>query len=202
MENPSVLSGEKGWARCVFNGNPVFNGDKFQAFVKVRSAAATFMGEHGVKNPYGPSIILFVCMIRLILLPLAYKQTQSSQATQALSPKVAEIKEKFPDDKDMQTQLTALLYEKADESFSGLSACHRADPSILALYRSFLNLALKNEMNQPFLWIPNLEGPIFGERSTDWILKPENWVNGVPSLRGGTTRSLVSISVILIAIQS
>ncbi len=198
--------GEKGWAPlCFLNGNPVFNTfDKFQAFVQSTiSGLADFMGKQGVKNPYGPSIILFTCMIRLILLPLAYKQTQSSQATQALSPKVSEIKEKFPDDKDMQTQLTALLYEKADTN--PLAGCLPAIvqiPVFLALYRSFLDLALKNEMNQPFLWIPNLEGPIFGERSTDWILKPESWVNGAPSLGWHDTLAYLSISVILIIIQS
>ena len=146
--------GEKGWAPlCFLNGNPVFNTfDKFQAFVQgTISGLATFMGEHGVKNPYGPSIILFTCMIRLILLPLAYKQTQSSQATQALSPKVAEIKEKFPDDKDMQTQLTALLYEKSrDESFVGLSACHRADPSIFGAIPLFPQLGIEKRNESAF----------------------------------------------------
>ena len=68
----------------------------------------------GIKNPYGPSIILFTCIIRTILLPLAYKQIESSQATTALSPKVNEIKERFPNDKDMQNQLVAMLYEEAE----------------------------------------------------------------------------------------
>ena len=198
--------GEKGWAPlCFLNGNPVFNTfDKFQAFIQSTiSGLAGYLGEHGVENPFGPSIVLFTVMIRLILLPLAYKQTQSSQATQALSPKVKEIKEKFPDDSDMQTQLTALLYEKADTN--PLAGCLPAlvqIPVFLSLYRSFLNLALKNEMDQPFLWIPNLEGPIFGERSTDWILKSDNWVNGVPSLGWHDTLAYLSIAVLLIIIQS
>jgi YidC/Oxa1 family membrane protein insertase len=31
-------------------------------------------------------------------------------------------------------------------------------PVFVALYRSFLNLASTQQINEPFLWIPNLEG--------------------------------------------
>lgn len=198
--------GEPGWGPlCFLNGNPVFNTfDKFQAFMQdTLSNFAGFVGSTGVKNAYGPSIILFTCLIRTILLPLNYKQIQSSQATTALSPKVKEIKEKFPDDQDMQNQLTALLYDKAETN--PLAGCLPALvqlPVFIALYRSFLNLGLSNEMNEPFLWLPNLAGPVFGERSTDWILGADAWVNGVPKLGWHDTLCYLTIPLILVVVQS
>lgn len=33
-------------------------------------------------------------------------------------------------------------------------------PIFVALYRSFLNLASTQQIDEPFLWIPNLEGII------------------------------------------
>ena len=66
----------------------------------------------GVKNAYGPSIILFTILIRILIFPLSYQQIASTQMTQALNPKVQEIKEKYADNKDLQNQMTALLYQE------------------------------------------------------------------------------------------
>ena len=202
--------GEKGWAPfCFLNGNPVFNAfDKFQAFIQGSvTSLAGFVGEKSGGGAdsyaYGPSIVLFTLVIRVVLLPLAYYQIQSSQATTALTPKVKEIKEKFPDDKDMQNQVTALLYQEAQAN--PLAGCLPAIvqiPVFIALYRSFLNLALQNQMNEPFLFLPSLAGPVFGVRSSDWLLKSESWANGVPSLGWHDTLCYLTIPVILMAVQA
>ena len=65
-----------------------------------------------MKNAYGPSIILFTILIRILIFPLSYQQIASTQMTQALNPKVAEIKEKYADNKDLQNQMVALLYQE------------------------------------------------------------------------------------------
>lgn len=46
--------------------------------------------------------------------------------TQALNPKVQEIKEKYADNKDLQNQMTALLYQetKVTDSTFSLSLTH------------------------------------------------------------------------------
>ena len=69
----------------------------------------------GINEAYGPSIILFTLLVRTIIFPLTYRQLSSAQRTQALSPKVKEIKEKFPD-KDTQNQMVALLYQETEVS--------------------------------------------------------------------------------------
>ena len=49
-------------------------------------------------------------------------------------------------------------------------------PVFIGLYRAVLNLAKDNALNEPFLFLPNLEGPTYGADPahwSDWIFK--NW---------------------------
>jgi membrane protein insertase Oxa1/YidC/SpoIIIJ len=112
--------GQEGWAPfCFLNGNPVFNAfDVFQLFIQnsVVSLHDVLQGA-GIKNAYGPSIILFTILIRILILPLSYQQIASTQMTQALNPKVNEIKEKYADNKDLQNQMVALLYQETKVSY-------------------------------------------------------------------------------------
>ena len=154
-----------------------------------------------MKNAYGPSIILFTCIVRLFVFPLNYKQIASSQMTQALQPKVKEIREKYADDKNLQNQMTALLYQETD--VNPLAGCLPAlvqIPVFLSLYRSFLNLAQTKQLDESFLWIPNLEGPTFGERTTDWLFT--GWHDFVPSLGWQDTIAYLSIPLLLVVAQS
>ena len=63
---------------------------------------------------YGPSIVLFTLGIRAVLFPLNYLQISSSQKSIALNPKLQEIREKYPDNKELQGQMTALLYQETE----------------------------------------------------------------------------------------
>lgn len=73
-------------------------------------------------------------------------------------------------------------------------------PVFLALYRSFLDLAQGGKLDEPFLWLPNLDGPIYGARSTDWLLK--GWQDGVPSLGWHDTLCFLTLPIILIVAQT
>ena len=49
-------------------------------------------------------------------------------------------------------------------------------PVFIGLYRAVLNLAKENALNEPFLFLPNLEGPTYGAdpaHGSDWLFK--NW---------------------------
>lgn len=197
--------GEPGWGPfCFLNGNPVFKAfDAYQAFIQ--NAIVTlhdfYRNQFGRKEAYGPSIISFTVLIRLLILPLTFKQLKTSSQTMQLSPKINEIKEKFPENKEIQNQMIAALYQETNTN--PLAGCLPAlvqIPVFLALYRSFLNLASTNQMAEPFLWLPNLEGPVFGARSTDWLFK--NWVDGVPSLGWHDTLAYFSIPVMLYVAQA
>lgn len=198
--------GEPGWAPfCFLNGNPVFQAfDVFQAFIQ-SSVVSThdLIAGFGVKNAYGPSIMLFTLFVRMILLPLNYKQIASSQQTQAMQPKIKEIKEKYPDP-DVQNQLVAMLYQESQTN--PLAGCLPAIvqiPVFIALYRSFFNLASQPDtLDEPFLWLPNLEGPVFGVRSSDWLLKLSDWHDYTPPLGWHDTLLYLTIPVILYFAQA
>ena len=197
--------GEPGWAPfCFLNGNPVFKAfDAYQAFIQnsVVTLRNFYHDKVGLEESYGPSIISFTVLIRLIILPLTFRQLKSSSQTMLLTPKINEIKERFPDNKETQNQLIALLYQETNTN--PLAGCLPAlvqIPVFLALYRSFLNLASTNQMAESFLWLPNLEGPVFGSRSTDWLFK--GWENNVPALGWHDTVAYLSIPVLLYAAQA
>lgn len=198
--------GQEGWAPfCFLQGNPVFNAfDVFQEFIQssIVQLHDTLHGL-GLENAYGPSIILFTLSVRILLFPLSYNQLASTQRTQALAPKVTEIREKYPDNKELQQQMTALLYQETNVNpLAGCLPSLAQIPVFIALYRSFLNLATQNQLTEPFLWLPNLQGPVYGERSADWLFKASNWHDSVPALGWYDTLAFLSLPLILVAAQA
>lgn len=75
-------------------------------------------------------------------------------------------------------------------------------PIFIGLYRAVLDLAKENKLDEPFLWLPNLEGPTYGADPThgsDWILT--GWVDGVPSLGWDDTAAFLVLPVVLVVSQ-
>ena len=61
---------------------------------------------------WGMAIILLTVAIRVILLPLTWKQTKSMVELQAIQPKIKEIQEKYKDDKEKQQEETLKFYQE------------------------------------------------------------------------------------------
>jgi len=196
--------GESGWAPfCWLNGNPVFKAfDSFQGLVQ--SSVVSLhdqLANAGIQNAYGPSIILFTLVVRLIIFPLTFRQLSSSQVTQSLAPKIQEIKEKYPDNKELQNQLVAMLYQETQVNpLAGCLPALAQIPVFIALYRSFFNLAQESKLDESFLWLPNLDGPVYGTRSSDWLFA--NWHDNAPSLGWQDTIAFLTIPAILIIAQT
>mmetsp|Transcript_11854 Transcript_11854/g.17309 ORF Transcript_11854/g.17309 Transcript_11854/m.17309 type:complete len:252 (+) Transcript_11854:998-1753(+) len=76
-------------------------------------------------------------------------------------------------------------------------------PIFIGLYRAVLQLAKDDRLNEPFLFLPNLEGPTYGAdpaHGSDWIL--HGWVNGAPTLGWEDTIAFLTIPVVLVISQS
>ena len=58
------------------------------------------------------AIILLTMTVRLIMFPLGRKQAMVAKKMQDLQPLLAEIKEKYKDDKEQQTRETMALYKR------------------------------------------------------------------------------------------
>ena len=117
---------------------------------------------------------------------------------------MAEIKEKFKDSPEAQNRAIGKLYEDAKQNpFSGCLLSLAQIPIFLGLYRGVRLLAMDGQLDEPFLWIPNLQGPVTAEtdyRGLDWLT--QNWVDGVPSLGWETTIAFCIMPVILVLGQS
>ena len=57
-------------------------------------------------------------------------------------------------------------------------------------------------LEESFLWIPNLEGPVFGAQNADWLFKFDNWNGAVPPLGWSDTAAYLALPVLLVVAQS
>lgn len=159
----------------------------------------------GISGAYGISICLFTALIKTLTLPLTIQQLESTSKMQQLTPLQRKITEAFPNPSDEQTknQLVAQLFQAAN--VNPLAGCLPAIvqiPVFLSLYRALQNLIAEDKLSEGFLWIPNLEGPVYrappGE-TMDWI---KTIFSGEPSLGWETTLAYLTLPVILFVSQS
>ena len=133
-------------------------------------------------------------------MPLSIQQTKSSEYIKLLKPYQDEIKEKFKDNKDMANRATAKLFEDANANpLSGCLISILQLPILIGLYRSISLLAKDGQLQEPFLWIPSLEGPVSAAndyRGMEWLT--EGWVDGVPSLGWEATVAFLIMPVVLV----
>lgn len=143
--------------------------------------------------------------VRTLLLPLSVQQSKNTEYMKALKPYMNEIKEKFPDNEEMRNRVTAKLFEDANQNpLAGCLTSLAQLPIFLGLYRGVRLLAIDGQLNEPFLWIPSLEGPVGPPdyRGMQWLT--EGWTPPVdgglptPSLGWETTLAFLVMPVILV----
>jgi YidC/Oxa1 family membrane protein insertase len=121
----------------------------------------------------------------------------------ALKPYQQKIKEKYTD-KNMQNRAISKLFEDAQANpLAGCVTSFAQIPIFLGLYRSVTRLAQEGRLDEPFLWIPSLQGPVTAEtnyRGTEWLT--QGWVDGVPPLSWETTLAFCVMPVLLVLGQS
>jgi len=170
------------------------------ALIAVHSTIDQPLRNAGWDQTWGVSIALFTAGVRSLLLPLSIQQTKQSEFIKALKPYQDEIKEKFKDNKNMLNRATAKLYEDAKTNpFAGCLVSLAQLPILLGLYRSITRLAKEGSLQEPFLWIPSLEGPVSAEnnyRGMEWLT--QGWVDGVPSMGWEQTLAFCIMPVVLV----
>merc|ERR1712232_802994 len=155
------------------------------------------------ENSWGLSIILLTLLIKLATFPLTKTQMESTNKMQALQPMVKEIQAKYESNPEVMNQKVSEVYQKNEVNpLAGCLPSLAQIPVFIGLYRSVLNLAKEDKLNEPFLWLPNLEGPTYGadpSHASDWLFS--GWVNGAPSLGWDDTLAFLTIPVILVLSQ-
>jgi len=89
----------------------------------------------GLTGDWGSAIILLTVAIRLVLLPLTWKQTKSMMELQRIQPKIKELQEKYKDDKEKLQEETLKFYqENKVNPFGGCLPLILQMPVLFALY--------------------------------------------------------------------
>ncbi|KAG5177971.1 60Kd inner membrane protein-domain-containing protein [Tribonema minus] len=173
--------------------------NQFEAIIKGIDAGYEKIG---IQNAFGLSIVTFTVLVKTVLLPLNFLQLQSAEKMQQITPVQKKIAEMYPDDKATQQIIVSRLYEQTKVNpLAGCLPSFAQIPVFIGLYRSLQQLAAENVVNEPFLWIPNLQGPVFDKgRGVQWLT--ENWVGLTPSLGWADTIAYCSIPILLVLSQS
>jgi len=111
----------------------------------------------GFNLNYGIIILVLTILLKIVLLPIAYKTYLSSAKMRLLKPEIDEISAKFPkkDDAMKKQQATMALYKKAGVNpMAGCVPMLLQFPILLAMFRFFpASIELRQES---FLWATDL----------------------------------------------
>lgn len=114
-----------------------------------------WLGSYGWN--YGIVILVLTVIIKLALMPFAYKSYQSTAKMRVLKPEIDEINAKYPDERDNMKKQQAVmdLYKKAGASpTAGCLPMLLQLPILWAIFRFFpSSIELRQ---QPFLWADDL----------------------------------------------
>ena len=112
----------------------------------------------GRRGSYGIAIVLLVICVRLMLFPLSRKQAIMAKKMQEIQPLLAELKEKYKDDKERQMrEMMALQRKHGVNMFAGCLPALFQIPIFIGLWQALNNsVALRHA---PFLWVESLSAP-------------------------------------------
>jgi len=146
-----------------------------QFFQFLHSGVASVIPNDNVS--YGIAIILMTAIIKLVLLPLNYKQTISMLRMNEIQPEVKKLQDKYKNDpKRSQEEMMKLYKEKGVNPMGGCLPMLIQWPILIALYYVFQSLTGISGVH--FLWIKDLGAAATPKDLTTWIL---------PLLAGATT---------------
>lgn len=105
---------------------------------------------------YGVAIILLTCVIRLLMYPLSAKQFRSQAALKRIQPKIAQLKEKYGEDKQRFMQAQMELWKKEGANpFGGCLPVFVQMPVFLGIYW-VLNESVELRQAPFMLWYKDL----------------------------------------------
>ncbi len=108
-------------------------------------------------NNYGIAIIGLTILIKLVLMPLSYKQYKSMGKMQELAPEQKRLQEKYKNDKDRLNQELMELYKK--NKINPAAGCLPLILQMPFLFAFFRLLRDFNFAHSSFLWIKDLGAP-------------------------------------------
>lgn len=186
----------------------VANGDAswFETYVSFVEKGIFFLYDGlsgvGVPGAYGLTIFCFVLLAKSLALPLNWKQYENTAQMKSMKPQQDLIKKWYGDNKDMMNIQVGVLFDRFDANpLAGCLPSLAQIPIFLGVYYSVTSIAKAKIINDGFLWIPSLSGPIANRaEGMKWLT--ENWVDGHPALGWEETLAYLSIPAILFCTQT
>jgi YidC/Oxa1 family membrane protein insertase len=135
-----------------------------QPLIDINEAVLRFW-HNDVGLSWGASIIGLTVVIRLLILPLTFKQVRSMQALQRLQPEMKKIQQRYKDDKQRQQQAMMEFYK--EHQVNPLGSCLPLIlqiPFFIGLYQTLRSAGFKAEVGDAgqFFFIPNITKPLTG----------------------------------------
>jgi YidC/Oxa1 family membrane protein insertase len=135
-----------------------------QPLIDINEAVLRFW-HNDVGLSWGASIIGLTVVIRMLILPLTFKQVRSMQALQRLQPEMKKIQARFKDDKQRQQQAMMEFYR--EHQVNPLGSCLPLIlqfPFFIGLYQTLRSAPFKREVGDAgqFFFIPNITKPLTG----------------------------------------
>ncbi len=111
---------------------------------------------HGLLGNWGWAIIAMVCLLKLALFPLSAAQYKSAAKMRRFQPRIAQLKERYGDDKQKFQMAMMELYKK--EKINPVGGCLPVLPQMIIFMALYWMLAESVELRQaPWtLWIQDL----------------------------------------------
>lgn len=141
--------------------------------------------------------------MKILTFPLQYQTLESTTKLQKIQPLQQKIMEKYANDQQSKNLVLSQLLQAA--KVNPLAGCFPAlvqIPIFISLYRSLTNLVAENKLAESFLWIPDLQGPVFGKPPAEAL----NWIKSIftgnPDLGWEHTLAYLSIPILLFISQS
>lgn len=178
-----------------------FVADGLEAFLKVLDTGLEGLG---VPYSYGFSIILLTVLVKAATFPLTKQQLQSTQAMQALAPRVKEIQARYANDTERLNMETSRLYKEAGVNpLAGCLPTLATLPVWIGLYRALSNVANEGLLTEGFFWIPSLAGPTtIADRTAGsglaWLFPLQN---GAPPVGWEDAGAYLVLPMLLVASQ-
>ena len=118
---------------------------------------------YGVVKDYGVSIIIFTLIIKMLTFPVSYNQQKNMARMQAINPKLAKLKKKYPNNPEKMQEEQYRIYQ--EEGINPMASCL---PTLLTM---IIIMGVWKVVCQPLTHILRLGGDVAQAQTllTDWL---------------------------------
>lgn len=153
---------------------------------------------YGWVHDYGVAIVLLTIAMRIVLLPLTFKQTKSAYEMQRIQPKIKELQAKYKDNKEKLQEETLKFYqENKVNPFGGCLPLIIQMPIFIALFR-VLGTAAKGKPGLFLQHLADMPEAAAEAAKKFWIILPDLTLTPSAVYKASGIGSVIPYAVLVI----